>query len=355
MSGFLINSTITDIGTKSSNMTSIKDVAAEAGVSIATVSRVLHNKSYITPGVQARVLAAVQKLGYRPNLVARSLRLQQSTTIGLIVSDICNAFFTDVSRAVEDSAYEQGYSVLLGNSDGDEKKELIYLNEMYDKKVAGILLSPTKKTCENFNKLPVKVPMVVYDRLAQGCDVDSITIDNDNAAYLLTKHLIANGYQQIAGVFSNEITGIERRKGFEKALNEAGFKQPQIEIVSSKVSMGHDGTIKCLNQTPRPDAILAADNLLLEGAMQAIIELGLKIPDELGLAGFDDVTWMSLVQPPITVIRQPTDEIGRLAIELLIRRIEDPTRPPLQVLLQSQLIIRGSSRPRGAFKSPDPL
>lgn len=335
-------------------MTSIKDVAIEAGVSIATVSRVLHNKPYITPGVRERVLTAVQKLGYRPNLVARSLRLQHSTTIGLIVSDIKNAFFTDVSRAVEDAAYEKGYSVLLCNSDGDEKKELIYLNEMYDKKVAGILLSPTKKTCENFNKLPVKVPMVVYDRQAQGCNLDSITIDNADAAYHLTNHLIANGYQQIAGIFADEITGIERRKGFEKAIKEAGFGLPQVEIIQSKVSTGHDAAIKCLSQIPGPDAILAADNLLLEGAMQAIIERKLTIPNEVGLVGFDDVTWMSLVQPPITVIRQPTDEIGRLAIELIMRRIEDPTRPPLQIILPSQMILRGSSRPKSAVKSSDP-
>jgi len=324
-------------------MPSIKDVAAESGVSTATVSRVLSNKPYITPGVRDRVMAAVQKLGYRPNQVARSLRSQQSTTIGLIVSDVCNPFFTDVSRTVEDCAYNQGYSVFLCNSDGDEKKELKYLHEMYDKNVAGIIISPTKKTCDNFSRLDLKLPMVVYDRPIKGCPIDSITIDNVDAAYQLAQHLVASGYKHIAGIFIGEATGIERREGFEKALKEAGFVQPTVVITRSTISSGYDATRKLLTQTPRPDAIFATDNLVLEGSMQAIIELGLKIPTDVGLVGFDNVSWMTLVQPPLTVIRQPTDEIGRMAVDLIMRRIEDPERPPLQVILKSQLMIRGSS------------
>ncbi len=326
-------------------MASIKEVASEAGVSTATVSRVLSNKPYITSGVRNRVLAAVQKLGYRPNQVARSLRSQKSTIIGLIVSDVCNPFFTDVSRTVEDCAYAQGYSVFLCNSDGDEKKELIYLHEMFDKNVAGVIISPTKKTCENFNKLNFNIPMVIYDRTARGCVVDTITIDNIDASYHLTKHLISNGYKRLAGVFCNEITGLERREGFEKAIKEADLEQPQIVMTPSKISTGYAATLKLLSLTPRPDAILATDNLVLEGSMQAIIERGLKIPNDVGLVGFDDVSWMTLVQPPITVIRQPTDEIGRMAVDLIIRRIEEPTRPAMQIILKSQLIIRGSSRP----------
>lgn len=326
-------------------MANIKDVAIEAGVSTATVSRVLSKKPYITSNMRDRVLAAVQKLGYRPNQVARSLRSQKSTIIGLIVSDVCNPFFTEVSRTVEDCAYEQGYSVFLCNSDGDEKKELKYLHEMYDKNVAGVIISPTKNTCDNFNKLSFNIPMVIYDRTAQGCDVDNITIDNIDAAYLLTKHLISNGYKRLAGVFCNEITGLERRKGFIKAIKEANLEQPQIVMIPSKISAGYTATLKLLNLTPHPDAILATDNIILEGSMHAILELGLNIPNEVALVGFDDVSWMTLVKPPITVIRQPTDEIGRMAVDLIIRRIEEPTRPASQIMLTSQLIIRGSSIP----------
>jgi LacI family fructose operon transcriptional repressor len=324
-------------------MPSIKDVATEAGVSTATVSRVLSNKPYITDGVRERVMVAVKKLGYRPNQVARSLRSQQSTTIGLIVSDVCNPFFTDVSRTVEDCAYEQGYSVFLCNSDGDEKKELTYLQEMSDKNVAGVILSPTKKTCDNFKRLNMTLPMVTYDRTVQNSLVDSITIDNVDAAYRLTKHLIASGYKRIAGIFCGEFTGIERREGFEKAIKESNLEPPPVIITESKISTGYDATMKLLNLTPRPDAIFATDNLVLEGSMQAIIELGLKIPTEVGLVGFDDLSWMTLVQPPLTVVRQPTEEIGRIAVDLIMRRIEDPNRPPLQVILKSKLIIRGSS------------
>jgi LacI family transcriptional regulator, fructose operon transcriptional repressor len=325
-------------------MPSIKDVAAEAGVSTATVSRVLSNKPYITEGVRDRVMAAVKKLGYRPNQVARSLRSQQSTTIGLIVSDVCNPFFTDVSRSVEDCAYRQGYSVFLCNSDGNEKKELTYLQEMCDKNVAGIILSPTKKTCDNFNRLNLSLPIVTYDRSIQGCKVDSITIDNFDAAYQSTQHLLTNGYRRIAGIFCNEFTGIERRAGFEKAIREANLAPPPVIINESKIESGYKATLKMLTLlNPRPDAIFATDNLILEGAMLAINELGMKIPGEVGLVGFDDVSWMTLVQPPLTVVRQPTDEIGRIAVDLIMRRIAEPTRPPVQITLKSNLISRGSS------------
>jgi LacI family transcriptional regulator, fructose operon transcriptional repressor len=324
-------------------MPSIKDVANEASVSTATVSRVLSNKPYISTAVRDRVMAAVQKLGYRPNQVARSLRSQQSTAIGLIVSDVCNPFFTDVSRTVEDCAYEQGYSVFLCNSDGDEKKELTYLHEMYDKNVAGIIISPTKKTCENISRLNLNLPLVVYDRTMKGCDVDNITIDNVDAAYQLAMHLIESGYKRIAGIFINEATGIARREGLEKAIKEANLGQALITITQSNIKAGYAAAMKLLSLTPRPDAIFATDNLVLEGSMQAIIELGLKIPTDVGLVGFDDVSWMALVQPPLTVIRQPTDEIGRMAVDLIMRRIENPNRSPIQVTLKSQLIIRGSS------------
>jgi LacI family transcriptional regulator, fructose operon transcriptional repressor len=324
-------------------MTSIKNVAIEAGVSIATVSRVLSNKPYVTAELQERVLAAVRKLGYRPNQVARSLRSQQSTVLGLIVSDVCNPFFTDVSRVVEDCAYKEGYSVFLCNSDEDEKKELFYLREMLDKNVAGVILSPTRKTSENFSKLNINLPMVVFDRSVQDAEVDSIVIDNQEAAYTLTTHLLDQGYQRIAGIFSNVTTGIERRLGFEKAMLERGEPQPQMIMTQPKFETGYAAAIKLLAADPRPEAIFTSDNLVLSGAMQAINESGYQIPDEVALVGFDDVSWMTLVRPSITVISQPTEQIARMTVDLLMQRIKNPQRPPVQVKLKGQLIVRGSS------------
>ncbi len=180
---------------------SIKAVAEAAGVSTATVSRVLANKPHVRPDLRERVLAAVAQLNYRPNLVARNLRSHQSSTIGLIVSDIRNPYFTDISRAVEDAAHEQGYSVFLCNTDENPEKERLYLNLMRDENVAGVIFSPTRQTAAQFAALELEFPTVVVDRAVPNYDVDQVLIDNTAAAYRLTTHLIEQGYRRIAGVF----------------------------------------------------------------------------------------------------------------------------------------------------------
>lgn len=327
-------------------MNSIKNVAMRAGVSTSTVSRVLSNKPYVSEDVRTRVMDAIRELDYRPNQVARSLRSQQSTTLGLIVSDVCNPFFTDVSRSVEDCAYEKGFSVFLCNSDEDEKKEKFYLQEMIDKNVAGVILSPTQKASENFQNLAINVPLVVYDRAVKGMEVDTIIIDNRDSAFNLTNHLLENGYSQIAGIFCNVTTGVERRSGFEKAISDAGLTIPQIIMTHPSLESGYNAAKKLLSVSPRPDAIFTSDNLVLAGALQAINELGVKIPDELGLVGYDDVAWMTLMHPSITVVRQPTDQIAHMAVDLLMQRIDNPRRPPLQMILKGQIIIRESSTPK---------
>jgi LacI family fructose operon transcriptional repressor len=324
-------------------MNSIKDVAQKAGVSISTVSRVLSNKPYVSDDVRDRVLQAVQELDYRPNQVARSLRARQSTSLGLIVSDVCNPFFTDVSRAVEDCAYEKGYSVFLCNSDENEKKERFYLQEMIDKNVAGVILSPTQKASENFAGLNVNLPIVVYDRSVKGMEVDTILIDNRDSAFQLANHLIENGYKQISGIFCNVPHRYERRAGFEKAMAKVGLQAPQIIMTQTRIEAGYAAAKKNTGTISSDRPIFTSDNLVLAGAMQAVNELGLKIPDEIGLVGYDDVAWMTLVHPSMTIIRQPTDQIARMAVDLIMQRIENPKRPPLQVVLKGQLIVRGSS------------
>ena len=327
-------------------MVRIKDVANEAGVSTATVSRVLSNKPYVAEEIRQRVLDAIKKLDYRPNQVARSLRSQQTTVLGLIVSDVCNPFFTDVSRAVEDCAYQKGYSVFLCNSDEDEKKEYFYLQEMRAKNVAGIILSPTQKASENFAMLGIDLPVVLYDRSVKNVDVDTIIIDNQDSAIQLVNHLVENGYKHIAGVFCSVDTGYERRWGFEKAIRKSGLESPTVIVTQPRIENGYAAAKKLLNENPQTDAIFTSDNLILAGVMQAVNEMGLKIPNDVGLVSFDDVAWMTLVNPPITVIRQPTDQIARLAVDLIMQRITNPKRPPLHVVLKGQMIIRGSSAPR---------
>lgn len=328
-------------------MVKIKDVAKEAGVSTATVSRVLAQKPYVTAGVQARVMAAVDKLGYRPNRVARSLRAQQSNTIGLIVSDIRNPYFTAVSRAVEDTAYLHGYAVFLCNSDEEPDKEALYLNLLRDENVSGVILSPTKQTSDDFDAISLNIPTVIIDRTIKHGDVDMVMIDNVDAAYRLTCHLIENGYRRFGALFGEaSTTGRERRQGFEKALREYDLTPIVMRYLPPRIEAGHEATLAILTAPDRPEAILATNSLLSAGALEAIQELNLAIPNDVALVGFDETTWTTLVQPTLTVIAQPTYEIGQTAMDLLLKRIEQPDAPARQVILKGQLLARGSSAAR---------
>lgn len=329
-------------------MISIKDVAEAAEVSTATVSRVLSNGLHVRPEVRERVMAVVERLGYRPNLVARSLRSQQSTTIGLIVSDICNPFFTSLSRAVEDTAYEQGYSVLLCNTDENPEKEAMYLNLMLDTSVAGAIMSPTRQTVANLTIANFSFPTVVVDRSIADGDVDAVLLDNVDAAYRLTTHLIEQGYRRIAALCSEMSTGLERQIGYEKALRAHGLapKAEYMKYIAPKIEMGYAAALKMLDAVEPPDAFFTVNSMLAAGALQAIRERNLHIPDDIALVTFDETTWASLVQPAITLIAQPTYEIGKTAAELLLQRIAEPSRPTRQVILKGQLQVRGSSTPR---------
>jgi LacI family fructose operon transcriptional repressor len=329
-------------------MASIKDVAEAAGVSTATVSRVLSNGLHVRPELRERVMAAVERLGYRPNLVARSLRSQQSAAIGLIVSDIRNPFFTSISRAVEDAAYEQGFSVILCNTDEQPEKEALYLNLMRDTSVAGTILSPTRQTVANFTPSDLPFPIVAIDRPIAHGDVDAVLLDNVDAAYRLITHLIGHGYRRIAALCSEMSTGLERQLGYEKALRAHGLapRSEYVKYVEPRTKAGYTATLKMVDLPDPPDALFAVNSLLAAGALQAIRERNLTIPDDIALVAFDETTWASLVQPPITLIDQPTYEIGKTAAELLLQRIAHPNRPARQVILKGQLLVRASSAPR---------
>jgi LacI family transcriptional regulator, fructose operon transcriptional repressor len=330
-------------------MASIKDVAKAAGVSTATVSRVLSNGLHVRPEVRERVMEAVDQLAYRPNLLARSLRSQQSNTIGLIVSDIRNPFFTSMSRAVEDTAYEQGFSLVLCNTDEDPEKEAIYLNLMHDENVAGVIFSPTRYTAAKFTDANITFPTVIIDRLIHGADVDMVLLDNVDAGYRLTTHLIENGYRRIGALCGEtSTTGRERQQGYEKALRTQDLAPvgELVKYVQPKTGAGYAATLKMLDTAQPPDALFTTNSLLAEGALQAIRERNLTIPDDIALVTFDETTWAALVQPAITLIAQPTYEIGKTATELLLQRIADPNRSTRQVILKGQLLARGSSAPR---------
>lgn len=327
-------------------MVKIKDVADAAGVSTATVSRVLSNKPHVRAEVKKRVLAVVKELKYEPNRVAQSLRSNTSKIIALIVADIENPFFQRVSRAVDDAAQELGYNVMLCNTDEDIEKEKKCLDLLRVENVAGIILSPTKKGVAKFTETySLGIPMVMIDRHVSNFDVDNVLIDNVSSAYTIVSHLAEHGYRRIAGIFGAEsTTGQERRNGFVKALTDRGIEPVQelIRYTDPREDEGFATAMKLLELPGRPDAIFTSNSLLASGVLRAIRQNKLSIPDEIAIASFDDTSWAKLIEPALTVIEQPTYEIGRTATEMLIKRINDPTRSIREVVLKTKLIVRQS-------------
>ena len=328
-------------------MASIKDVAKAAGVSTATVSRVLAHKDFIRPATRERVMRAVAELHYLPNPAARSLRARRSARIGLVFSDIRNPFFAALSRAVEEAAYARGYSVLICNTDEDPAREASFIEMLHAEKAAGLIFSPTRQYCTHPSRIALELPVVVIDRAIRGPELDMVVLDNISAARELTEHLIANGYRRLAGLFGEtSVTGRERSEGFRLALKAHNLKPHSVHFAAPHIDSGHAAAAAILDTPNLPDAILTSNSLLTAGVFRALRERGLKIPGDIALTGFDVTEWGEFVDPAITVIAQPVEEIGGTAAEMLFERIADPLCPPRRVMLNGRLQVRGSSAPR---------
>jgi LacI family fructose operon transcriptional repressor len=323
----------------------IKDVAQAAGVSVTTVSRVLSNNGPVRDSVRRRVLDAIERLGYRPNAAARRLRSGVTATIGLIVSDVRNPFFTEVSRAVEDAAYREGLRVILCNTDENPEKEAMYLRLMQEERVTGVIFSPTREMAQRFDAAAYDFPLVMIDRAAPAGRVDAVTLDNRDAAARLVEHLVERGHTHIVGLFGNaSTTGLERHDGFAAALARHGlpvraeFVEPNADAALARVGAWLDESSHA-----RPDAVFASNGLLLLGAFRALRARGLMRPQALALAGFDNDAWTELVESGVTVVAQPVYEIGKSAMSLLMQRLAEPGMPPRTLVLPGEMIVRGST------------
>ena len=325
-------------------MASIKDVAHQAGVSTTTVSRVLSTPDAVRPALRQRVETAIAALAYRPNLAARRLRQQRASLIGLIVSDIRSPFFTDIGRAVEDVAYRHGLRLILCNTDEDPAKEQSYLQLMADEQASGVIISPTLEGLRRYRSGQWPFPLVMVDRAEADTPADRVLLDNTQAARKLTEHLLDAGYRRIAVLAgARSSTGRDRHAGCLQAMQAHGL-EAQTCWLQPAVDAGRTATAELLNGAVRPDAVLATNGLLLLGAAQAVQSAGLRMPDDIGLAGFDNNDWTTLPAVDVTVVEQPTYDIGRTAAELLLQRLNEPTRPARCVVLEGRLIARGSTR-----------
>ncbi|SCK55272.1 transcriptional regulator, LacI family [Streptomyces sp. WMMB 714] len=326
-------------------MTSIKDVAFAAGVSVATVSRVLNDHPAVRPDTRTRVLSAVTDLGYRPNAVARSLRTHQTRTLGLVISDVLNPFFTELARAVEDAARGHGYSVVIGNADERAALQEHHVRTLLERRIDGLLVSPTDGgTSMIRDAVAAGTPMVFVDRWIPGLDVPVVHADGRPAVHDLVAHLHALGHRRLAiiGGPSETTTGNERVEAFREALESHGLPLPHRYIGEGdfQTESGRRATEAFLDLAEPPDAVFATDNLMALGAMDELRRRGLRVPQDMALAAFDDIPWFLHTDPPITAIAQPTAELGHRAVGALIDLVEGRTAS--SVTLTARLVTRRS-------------
>ncbi|GAB2784932.1 LacI family DNA-binding transcriptional regulator [Streptomyces sp. NPDC054796] len=326
-------------------MAGIKDVASHAGVSVATVSRVLNGHPTVRPATRALVLSAVAELGYRPNAVARSLRTHQTRTLGLVISDVLNPFFTELARAVEDAARSRGYSVVIGNADERPDLQDHYVRTLLEHRIDGLLVSPTDGgSAPMLESARASVPMVFVDRWIAGIDVPVVHADGHGAVRDLVAHLHALGHRRLAVIAGPETTttGNERVAAFRAALAAHGLPLPDAYIGKGdfQTESGRRATAAFLELPEPPEAVFATDNLMALGAMDELRARGLRVPDDMALAAFDDIPWFLHTDPPITAIAQPTTELGHRAVHALTDLVEG--RDAGSVTLSARLIARRS-------------
>ncbi|MBF6062230.1 LacI family DNA-binding transcriptional regulator [Nocardia terpenica] len=325
----------------------IRDVAALAGVSPATVSRVLNADDRVAPELRERVGTAVAKLGYRPNSQARSLRTRATKVLGLIIADIQNPFFTALARGVEDAASERDYSVVLANSDESLDKELRYLEVAAAERMAGVILSPSSTGASRIETLTDRgIPVVTIDRRLRRAEVDSVTVNNQKAAKEAVDHLLAAGCRRIAMITgpADASTATSRLSGYRAALREADLEpDPALEVRGDyRVEGGRAAARTLLDLPERPDGLFVGNNLMMVGALDTLRRAGVDFPTDLLLAGFDEMSWAGFA-PPITLVEQPSYDIGRRATELLLRRVNGEDFPTQRIVLPARLRIREST------------
>lgn len=324
----------------------IKRIAELANVSTATVSKVLNGKDKnISEATRRRILEIVERENYRPNRIAKGLKLKKTNTIGLIVPDIKNLFFAEMAKGIEDAAEKKGYSVILCNSNNNRDKEEKYINMLQDRMVDGIILTTSENNIDLYFR-DGQVPIVLLDRnIDADLNIGRILTDNEEGGYIATKHLIDKGCKNIGFISSinKNFSSYNRFIGYKKALLESGYKinEKLIYTGSFSIETGYNGTLELLKNSEL-DGIFCGNDYIAIGAIKALKEKNIKIPDEVKIVGFDDILLAKYMEPPITTIRQPIYDLGKEAVNVLISII-DKKDTEMTKILKTELVERGSS------------
>jgi len=332
-------------------MANAKQVAILAGVSTATVSHVLNNSANVSPKLRERVLKVVRDLNYHPNSLARSLKTRESKTVGMVITDITNAFYPAVVRGAEDVLAHEGYTLIVGNTDGDEQKEEAYYRTFTAKRVDGLLLitCPTEYPPAYLSRHnPEETPIVLINRDYPSLRADVVTADHQEGSRRAVSHLLESGHLRVGIVTgpAQHVSSRLRLRGYEQALQSNGLSV-QAELIREArfdVRSGYEQAKALLSLPERPTALFVCNAPMAMAALRAIFDAALRCPEDVALVSFDDLEWFDLIQPRITAVAQPAYNLGATAAEMLLKRISGQlTGPPCRSVLETQLIIRESS------------
>ncbi|MGA6981621.1 MAG: LacI family DNA-binding transcriptional regulator [Candidatus Sulfotelmatobacter sp.] len=332
-------------------MATIAEVAKRARSSTGTVSNVIRGTARVSPALRARVEAAIRDLDFHPNEIARSLKVNQTYMLGLVLPDVTNPFFPQVIRGAEDRALERGFLLVTANTDEQIERERRIVSALRSRRVDGILLAPTRgKDVDHIRRtIDSGIPVVCLDRLPTGMKIDAVLLDNVRGAQECVRHLIRTGYRSIAIITGPLELGVarERLRGYEEGLREAGIAVAKDLILEGdfRERSGYELAKHLLLQFARPSAILVSNGMMALGVLQAFEELGVRCPEDVALATFDDIVGGQSFHPHLTVVAQPGYEIGALGAAMLMDRIEGRApKQPTVARMAATLIVRESTR-----------
>ncbi|GIG91472.1 LacI family DNA-binding transcriptional regulator [Plantactinospora endophytica] len=332
---------------------SIRDVASHAGVSMGTVSNVLNQPELVSDATRARVLAAIDELGFVPNHAARQLRRGRSRTVGLVVLDVANPFFTDIAKGVEDTIGTAGMALIFCNSDGDRTREDAYLDLLKEQRVQGVLITPVDDASSRLLRLRDRgIHVVLLDRRSRNADLCSVSVDDRLGGELAVRHLLEAGHRRIA--FVGGPVGLEqvrdRHTGAVQAMTGAGLAEsdlPWLDTPALTVAAGRDAAARLLGapRQNRATAVFCANDLLALGVLQGLTQQRIRVPEDIALVGYDDIDFAAAAAVPLTSVRQPRQRLGQTAAGLLLGEVNEPAEHRhQQVVFEPELVVRESSR-----------
>jgi len=327
----------------------IYDIARLAGVSTATVSKVFNQTGNISEKTRRRILEISRELNYQPNVLASALNGKKTFSLGLLIPDMVNPFFAELARNVEDRAQELGFNLIICNTDNDMKKEVKYIQLLRQKSVDGIIVATGVRNDEFLKELiDQHVPIALVAREMSVLSTSTVLVDDFAGGYNATRHLIELGHRRIAVIAESMSVSSskERVRGYRHALEEAGLSFAEELVATSDFSIesGRETAHAILKLPERPSAIFACNDLLAIGAMQAAKELGIRVPEELSVVGFDNTILATITDPPMTTVAQPIRAMGHQVVDLIVSEINETSTVKQRVVLLPELIVRQSTR-----------